>query len=161
MLATAGSLPTGPGWCAEAKWDGVRTVAYLEGGTVGLLGRRGTDYTERFPEVTEALAGVRGPLVLDGELVVMRAGLPSFTALQSRVHRSRPAAVQAAARADPAMFVAFDLLHTDRPLLAEPYGQRRALWRASAWSSRGCGCRRPGTRWPRRTRGPGSTGWRA
>ncbi|GAA2842413.1 ATP-dependent DNA ligase [Kitasatospora aburaviensis] len=127
MLATAGSLPTGPGWCAEAKWDGVRTVAYLEGGTVGLLGRRGTDYTERFPEVTEALAGVRGPLVLDGELVVMRAGLPSFTALQSRVHRSRPAAVQAAARADPAMFVAFDLLHTDRPLLAEPYGQRRAL----------------------------------
>ncbi|MGW4897692.1 ATP-dependent DNA ligase [Kitasatospora sp. NPDC004240] len=125
MLATAGSLPTGPGWCAETKWDGVRTLAYLERGTVRLLGRGGADHTERFPDVTEALAGIPGPLLLDGELVVMRSGVPSFSALQGRVHHSRPAGIRAAAHADPAVFVVFDLLHTDRPLLAEPYRQRR------------------------------------
>ena len=27
MLATAGPLPTGPGWAYEFKWDGVRTLA--------------------------------------------------------------------------------------------------------------------------------------
>ena len=26
MLATAGSLPTEPGWAYEFKWDGVRTL---------------------------------------------------------------------------------------------------------------------------------------
>ncbi|MEU6236021.1 hypothetical protein [Kitasatospora sp. NPDC047058] len=127
MLATAGPLPSGPGWWAEVKWDGVRAVAYREGGSVRLAGRHDADYTEQFPEVIEALAGVPGPLVLDGELVVMRGGLPSFTALQSRIHRTRPAAVRAAATSTPALFVAFDVLHLGRPLLAEPYQQRRAV----------------------------------
>ncbi|MFI8085995.1 non-homologous end-joining DNA ligase [Kitasatospora sp. NPDC086009] len=127
MLATAGPLPSGPGWCAEVKWDGARACAYLEDGRARLLGRHGTDYTERFPEVAAALADVPGPLVLDGELVVMRSGTPSFAALQGRIHRTRPASVQAGARAAPALFIAFDLPHTDRPLLTEPYRRRRAL----------------------------------
>ncbi|WP_329492475.1 ATP-dependent DNA ligase (plasmid) [Kitasatospora sp. NBC_01246] len=127
MLATAGPLPSGPGWQAEAKWDGARCAAYLEGGTVRLVGRAGTDYTARFPEVVEALAEVPGPLILDGELVIMQGGQPSFSALQGRVHRTRPASVLAGARRAPAVYVAFDLLHTDRPLLAEPYTRRRAL----------------------------------
>ncbi|WBP92158.1 ATP-dependent DNA ligase [Kitasatospora cathayae] len=129
MLATAGHLPSGPGWAAEVKWDGARAIAYVpEAAPVRLVGRHGADYTERFPEVAETLTELRGPLVLDGELVVMRNGVPSFTALQGRIHRTRPETVRAGASATPAVFVAFDLLHTgERSLLAEPYWQRRAL----------------------------------
>ncbi|ARF83294.1 hypothetical protein HS99_0018360 [Kitasatospora aureofaciens] len=128
MLATAGPLPAGPGWMGEVKWDGVRCVAYVpEAAPVRLLGRHGTDLTDRFPEVVEALT-MRGPLVLDGELVVMRGGRPSFAALQGRVHRTRPAAVRTGAAATPAVFVAFDLPHTgERSLLIEPYARRRQL----------------------------------
>ncbi|MEV7189986.1 ATP-dependent DNA ligase [Kitasatospora sp. NPDC093102] len=127
MLATAGRLPFGPEWVGEVKWDGVRCVAYIpKAAPVRLIGRRGTDYTDRFPEVAEALTEVRGPLVADGELVVMRGGTPSFAALQGRIHRTRPAAIQAGATAVPALFVAFDLLHIgEQPLLAEPYARRR------------------------------------
>jgi bifunctional non-homologous end joining protein LigD len=113
----------------EVKWDGVRAMAYIpEAAPVRLVGRRGTDFTGRFPEVAEALTGVRGPLILDGELVVMRAGAPSFAALQGRIHRTRPAAVHAGAAAAPALFVAFDLLHAgEQSLLLEPYARRREL----------------------------------
>ena len=33
MLATAGALPLGPGWAYEFKWDGVRAIAAIAGGT--------------------------------------------------------------------------------------------------------------------------------
>ena len=33
------------GWAFEMKWDGVRTVAYLAGGRVKLLSRKGRDDT--------------------------------------------------------------------------------------------------------------------
>ncbi|MFF7995132.1 ATP-dependent DNA ligase [Kitasatospora xanthocidica] len=130
MLATAGPLPSGPGWLGETKWDGVRCIAYAPAAApVRLIGRSGTDFTERFPEVAAVLTeDVHGPLILDGELVIMRGGVPSFAAMQGRIHRTRPAAVQAGAAAAPALFVAFDLLHSGgRPLLSEPYARRREL----------------------------------
>ncbi|MET9403136.1 hypothetical protein [Kitasatospora sp. NPDC002965] len=127
MLAVAGPLPDGLGWFGEAKWDGARCLAFVEDGAVRLVGRRGTDFTERFPEVAGELAQVREPLLLDGELVVMRAGTPSFAALQGRIHRTRPVSVRAGATATPAVFVAFDVLHTTRSLLQEPYERRRGL----------------------------------
>ncbi|MFJ7281004.1 ATP-dependent DNA ligase [Kitasatospora sp. NPDC098663] len=129
MLATAGPLPSGTGWIGEVKWDGARAVAYVpEAAPVRLLGRSGVDFTGRFPEVADALTEVCGPLVLDGELVVMRSGVPSFAALQGRIHRTRPEAVRAGAAAVPALYAAFDLLHTGlRSLLDEPYARRREL----------------------------------
>jgi ATP-dependent DNA ligase len=30
MLATLGTVPTGPGWAYEFKWDGVRAISYLQ-----------------------------------------------------------------------------------------------------------------------------------
>ncbi|MFB8055086.1 non-homologous end-joining DNA ligase [Kitasatospora purpeofusca] len=127
MLATAGSMLTDTNWWAEVKWDGARCLVYREGAEVRLVGRRGTDFTSRFPEVAEALAGIPDPLLLDGELVVIRDGRPSFHGLQSRVHRSRPASVRAGVSAAPAVLVVFDLLHTDQSLFAVPYEERRGL----------------------------------
>ena len=34
MLATAGKVPTGPGWAFEFKWDGVRAVVAAAGDQV-------------------------------------------------------------------------------------------------------------------------------
>lgn len=114
------------GACLEK--DGCRSLAYLEGeGAVRLVGRSGTDYTARFPEVAAALAQVPGPLVLGGGIVIPGPyGGPSFALLQRRVHRNRPAAIQSGATATPALCVAFDVLvHGDRTLLQEPYTLRR------------------------------------
>jgi len=128
MLATAGPVPPDAGFAGEVKWDGARATATVNSdGSVLLRGRRGTDYTARFPEVAAALATtVPGPAIVDGELVVMGPdGTPAFGLLQRRIHRTRPDTIQAGARTNPAVFIAFDLLWTDRSHLAEPYLERR------------------------------------
>jgi bifunctional non-homologous end joining protein LigD len=128
MLATAGALPTDDDrWGYEFKWDGVRAVAAVHGGVLGLTSRKGTDITVRYPEVArlpDALAG--HDAVLDGEIVARdAAGRPDFGALQNRMHRTGPEVPRMAAE-KPVTYLVFDLLSWDgEDLLAVPYAQRR------------------------------------
>ncbi|MGW5670261.1 non-homologous end-joining DNA ligase [Micromonospora sp. NPDC003776] len=126
MLASSGALPTGPGWGYEFKWDGVRAVAYADGG-LRLLSRNDRDVTGAYPELGELprlLAGRRA--VLDGEVVALDAGgRPSFSALQRRMHVRAPAAALVAST--PVRLYLFDLLHLDgRDTTSLPYTERRA-----------------------------------
>ncbi|WP_433321159.1 non-homologous end-joining DNA ligase [Micromonospora chersina] len=126
MLAGAGALPTGPGWGYEFKWDGVRAVAYVDGG-LRLLSRNDREVTRAYPELGELadlLAGRRA--VLDGEIVALDGGgRPSFSALQRRMHVRAPAAALVAST--PVRYYLFDLLHLDgRDITALPYTERRA-----------------------------------
>ena len=130
MLATvARDTPAaGEEWAAEMKWDGVRVLAYVCDGTVILRGRTGRDLTAAYPEVAAGLAEVAGPrtLILDGEITVFDGPHPSFVLLRRRLCASRPDPALVAAV--PVTYVAFDMLHrAGRPLLGNPYAQRRAL----------------------------------
>jgi bifunctional non-homologous end joining protein LigD len=131
MLATLGSLPpeTG-GWAFEMKWDGVRAIAFVEGGSAQFWSRTGRDVTSSYPEL-RGLAAAAGParVVLDGEVVAFGDGpWPSFEALQQRINISSPAQIARLAAEVPVSYLAFDLLCLDgRPLLDAPYSERRAL----------------------------------
>jgi ATP-dependent DNA ligase len=117
------SLPEGPGWSFEPKWDGFRSIAFVDGGECYLQSRNGRPLSRYFPEISFP----NGRYVLDGELVILgKRGRQDFDALQMRLH---PAAsrVQKLAGEIPASFVAFDLLARDDELLLErPFEQRRA-----------------------------------
>ncbi len=112
------------GW--ELKWDGVRAVAYVEGGTVRLVSRSDRDMAGSYPELS-ALAGLAGePVILDGEIVVLRDGRPDFGLLQARMHVRHPG--DALCASTPVRYYVFDVLHRGgRSLLAEPYTARRAV----------------------------------
>jgi ATP-dependent DNA ligase len=71
MLATrVSSLPTGPGWQYEVKWDGYRILAVKNASTVKLFSRRGSSYTEKFKSVTKAVTGIHAQAAApDGEVV--------------------------------------------------------------------------------------------
>ncbi|MEX0886322.1 MAG: non-homologous end-joining DNA ligase [Phycisphaeraceae bacterium] len=129
MLATpATRLPTGAGWAHECKWDGMRVLALVRGGDVRLMTRSGRDVSEQFPELSTlgVVAGVAG-VVLDGEIVALQAGRPSFAQLQPRMHATAGAAVRRLAHRLPVAYLVFDLLHVGgRSLLNEPYARRRA-----------------------------------
>ena len=73
-----------PGWQFEIKWDGLRCLAYAGRDDVRLYGRSGSCWTDRLGELRAALKGLRQ--VLDGELVVLRDGRPSFPAVMRRLH---------------------------------------------------------------------------
>ena len=123
MLATAGTLPRGPGWSYEFKWDGVRVLALFTGGPPELFARSGAVVTSAYPEIAD-LHLPEGTL-LDGEMVVLdAAGRPSFTALAERMHvREKGRAARLAVTA-PVTYMIFDLLyhdgvdHTGLPYLA-------------------------------------------
>ncbi|MBO9556366.1 non-homologous end-joining DNA ligase [Cellulomonas sp.] len=131
MLATPGELPEDDaGWAYEMKWDGVRAVAYVDGGRVRLMSRNDLDITRSYPEVAEpvdALGSVAA--VLDGELVTFdERGAPHFGRLQQRMHVQDAAAARRLARTVPVVYLVFDVLHLDgRPTVDLPYDERRAL----------------------------------
>ena len=84
MLATpAARLPTGADWTYEVKWDGYRTLAALDAGSVRLFSRNLKDVTKTYPSVARAVATLRtNSAVLDGEVVALDDdGRPSFQAL--------------------------------------------------------------------------------
>jgi ATP-dependent DNA ligase len=120
-------LPEGDGWAFEPKWDGFRTLALTGGGEVDLRARTGTASARYFPEIVAGLAPLAGRrLLLDGEILAVRDGVPDFSALLLRVH---PAATRVArlARETPATYVVFDLLADgDEDLRPRPFRERRA-----------------------------------
>ncbi|MFC9552504.1 hypothetical protein ACFTWF_16775 [Rhodococcus sp. NPDC056960] len=92
MLATAGTLPdtnTERPWSFEMKYDGCRILASVGGGSEPVLWTRAMNVvTTSYPEITDALStafGGRGRIVLDGEVVVLDHGPPSFGLLQRRM----------------------------------------------------------------------------
>ena len=111
------TLPEGEGWAYEPKWDGFRTIAFVDGDDVYLQSRNGKPMSRYFPEVTFPF----GRYVVDGELVAA-----TFGTLGQRIH---PAAsrIERLSKETPARFVAFDLLALgDDVLMERPYSERRA-----------------------------------
>jgi len=131
MLARTGPLPKDDdGWAYEIKWDGVRAIAYADGGRLRLAARSGRDVTARYPELRglgRALAGHEA--ILDGEVVAFGPeGRPSFQKLQGRMHLTSEHAVRRLSESDPVSYIVFDLLWLDGHSLTElPYTDRREV----------------------------------
>ncbi len=108
--------PSGAGWAFEPKWDGYRTLAFVDRGRVRLQSTRLRDVTARWPELAGLADAVHAPAaVLDGEVVVLGPdGRPSFERL---------------ARGEgPVTYVAFDVLSLGGiETVALAYRDRRRL----------------------------------
>jgi len=129
MLATAATLPKdSSAYVFEAKWDGVRALARVDG-TAELFSRQTTNLSGCFPEITgglvEALAGRTA--ILDGEIVALdRRARPSFELIQRRMRSTRPQPRLVAGV--PAIFFVFDILYLDgEDWMRRPYLARREL----------------------------------
>ncbi len=116
MKAVSGTLPHDDGWAYELKWDGYRTIAFLDGDRTRLQSTTFRDVSAKYPELSGLAEGLDGSeAIVDGEIVVLTPeGVPRFELLQRHV--------------DPAAYVAFDLLSLDgEDLVDRPYEERRAL----------------------------------
>jgi ATP-dependent DNA ligase len=103
-------LPTSGGWQYEPKWDGFRCLAFRDGAKVELRSKSGQPLGRYFPEIVEALRGVKeSRFVLDGELVIPQGEGLSFDALLQRIHPSA-SRISKLSIQTPAVYVVFDLL---------------------------------------------------
>jgi bifunctional non-homologous end joining protein LigD len=112
----------------EVKWDGVRTIAYCEGGRVRLESRTLRDVTRQYPELSK-LGRELGSVcaVLDGEIVALdEQGRPDFQRLQPRMHVVSESTIRRRVSDTPVVYMIFDVLwlegHMTMPL---PYTERR------------------------------------
>lgn len=112
----------------EAAWNGVRALAFIEGGKLRLQGRDLKPITSQYPDL-EVLPGlVTGDgVVLDGEIVALDSqGRPDFPRLQARLRRQEHSEEGRVARLTPVTYIAFDILYWEhRPLLQDPLLRRK------------------------------------
>jgi bifunctional non-homologous end joining protein LigD len=128
MLATRGdTVPAGPGWVHEVKWDGIRVLVDAGASRLRMWSRNENDVTVAYPEL-HSLGEVGRDLLLDGEVVALADGVPSFGALADRMHVRDARKAARLAERNPVTLVLFDLLRLDgRELLDRPLAERRGL----------------------------------
>jgi DNA ligase D-like protein (predicted ligase) len=105
LAALVDKAPDGPDWLHEIKFDGYRMHARLGAGKAQILTRRGNDWTEKYPGIDKAIAGLLArSAYLDGELCgVLPDGKTAFNLIQNATDTGEGSLV----------FFLFDLLHLD------------------------------------------------
>jgi DNA ligase D-like protein (predicted ligase) len=125
MLAKPGAPFDADDYLFEIKWDGVRTLAFVDRQGYRLVNRRRIDMTDRYPEFAFLGTLPRGT-VLDGEMVVLKDGKADFALLGSREHTRSPLRIATLARSTPATYIVFDLLYeSSASLMTRPLAARR------------------------------------
>jgi bifunctional non-homologous end joining protein LigD len=127
MLATKGDHVPGDGWTHEVKWDGMRVLVDRTHRGLRIYSRNENDVTVSFPEL-HAIAGIGEDFLLDGEVVALGEGVPSFGALADRMHVRDATRARRLAETNPVTLIAFDLLRLHgEDLCAKPLRERREL----------------------------------
>ncbi len=117
-------------WIYELKLDGIRCIAYLDNiiSKTELRNKRNLRLLPKVPELTEIYQNVKERCILDGELVILKNGVPDFFELQKRTLTSNPFKIQISSDKYPASFVAYDILYLkDMALIELPLLERKAI----------------------------------
>jgi len=107
QLATpVDAAPRGKGWVHEIKYDGYRTLVFLEGGKARLVTRNGHDWTHRYSALAKAFEKLPcNDALIDGEVVVQDPrGVTSLNLLEAALSEGDSHAMT---------YFAFDLCHLD------------------------------------------------
>jgi DNA ligase 1 len=120
-------------WQAEWKYDGIRAQIVKRGGAVHIWSRGEELMNGRFPEIESLAAVLPDGTVLDGEILVMKDGVPEpFNLLQQRIGR-KTLSKKILAEA-PVSFMAYDLLELHgQDIRSQPQHLRRTQLEAVGW----------------------------
>ena len=108
----------------EIKWDGIRCISYIDKNSHELRSRNNISITAGYPELASFPSKIKcTSAILDGELIVLENGNPSFGAWQKRSMIKDALQLKRAAFKTPAVYIVFDILYingssiSDRTLL--------------------------------------------
>jgi bifunctional non-homologous end joining protein LigD len=129
MLAEGGYEPfEDQRWRFEPKFDGVRTLVYVQGEGVRLVSRKGRDQSAQYPELLNLWQWITATTaVLDGEIVAIdEGGRTSFERLQSRINLQAAGDIERMRRQVPVDLALFDVLYLDgEEIIGLPLEERR------------------------------------
>ncbi len=121
--------PSGKGYLFEVKLDGQRTIAEIKSKKWLLYTRNFQDVTAKYPELHELPACIKGAgAILDGEIVALEDGIPSFELLQQRMNLRDSRKLRTIAEEVPVLYYVFDILEWNgKSLLKTPLLERKKL----------------------------------
>ncbi|PPA70801.1 DNA ligase D [Jeotgalibacillus proteolyticus] len=133
LLTATTSVPEGPEWQYEVKYDGFRCMIHWEEPTPRLISRNGKPLTTMFPEIVAfcvehyEAAKPYLPLVFDGELVhLLNSYRSHFSTVQTRGRMGTASVIQKHAMSFPCHCIAFDLLvYKGKTLQNQPLTKRK------------------------------------
>lgn len=96
----------------EWKWDGFRALVRRDESGATVRSRRDNDLRPRFPELS-ILDSLPEGVLLDGEIVALQDGKPSFQLLLKRERTKAAGQIDRMSKSSPVLFVAFDCLYHD------------------------------------------------
>lgn len=128
MLAKSAEPFSGKDWIFEVKWDGTRALCYVDE-HLQFLNRRNTNITSRYPELHKIRENIEcSSCILDGEIVVLKKGKPSFHDLQRREHTDKPFRIKLLSEQIPAVYIVFDILMLDgKDVTNSPLLERKGM----------------------------------
>lgn len=120
-----------PDYLYQVKWDGVRMLAFIEDSRVTLINKRHHHRTCQYPELQELPERIAASnAVLDGEIVALKNGKPSFPAVMGRDNLRDSARIRQVQSFLPIDYMVFDLLHLDgNELTSRTLEERQQLLR--------------------------------
>ena len=113
----------------QVKWDGVRIIAHVKNGIVELFNRKKLIRTKQYPEIVSLLPKLfKSDIILDGEMIVINDGKPSFSQLIRRDFAVDERTIKNLKNMIPVTYVAFDILYNDgKSLVTHPFQFRDEL----------------------------------
>lgn len=109
----AETVPTGEEYVHQVKWDGVRIIAHVSGHNLLLHNRKLRERTSHYPELAVLCDRIKESAVLDGEVIVLRGGKPSFPLVLKRDLPGGGSSVSISrlVKSIPVTYMVFDLLY--------------------------------------------------
>lgn len=125
----ADTIPDGQQWVTQVKWDGVRVLTYHDGNSVRLFNRKLNERTLQYPELTGIMRYSKASsVILDGEVIALDQGKPSFYQVMKRDGIRKEKNVEAARRQTPVIYMVFDILYFNgKWVTALPFNQRQNI----------------------------------
>lgn len=115
-----------PNWIYELKLDGFRCLAYVDEKMVEFRNKRNMEILAKFPELKSIYSQVNKKCILDGEIVVLKDGVPDFYRLQKRTMLTDSFKIEMESKRYPASFVVFDCIYVNgKELIWKPLIERK------------------------------------
>ncbi|MDR7811306.1 ATP-dependent DNA ligase [Lacrimispora sp.] len=114
-----------PNFIYEIKWDGIRTLSFLDTKT-DMRNKRNKLMIPIFPELEGLYRQVKTKCIIDHELLVLKNGIPDFYEVQKRALMSNSFKIKLAADKYPASVIAYDILYyKDKDITMLPLMERK------------------------------------
>lgn len=129
MLLEKGDPFTSNDYYFQWKADGIRLILSSMNGEIRCFTRHKTDCTNRFPELQTIPMLDRHNIIFDGELISIHPETKKddWELVMERFRLTNRMKIEAAVKISPVIFLAFDMLYLNEPIMNLPLSVRKEL----------------------------------